>query len=329
MLYELVLAGLEQKVRRYLDEHPAAANDLLHGDIPPLHAALSTQAGTQLTPLLIERGADLERCDGAGRTALHAAIDQARVRAAATLRAIGDLDIFAAAGLGEESRVAELLASDPKLARESQADGTTALFFAVLAGNVSIASELLDARSDPSPRSTRHWACIAPLHLAIMRKHTPLVALLLSRGSDPDAHSSAKSYGPTPLHIAARWGEHEDIVRLLEAGANLFAGGPVSRGIGPSVLGWVAYGGQVDTLRLLIDYGLDVRDTRCGAVIHLAAAKGHTALVDVLLRHDVDLGGLDGEGRTPLEHAIEQGQIETVEFLQQRRKIARAMRGAL
>lgn len=321
MLYELVLAGLEPKVRRYLDEHPAAAIDLLHGDIPPLHAALLTQAGAKLIPLLLERGADPERCDGAGRTALHAAIDQERVRAAEILRTIGDLDIFAAAGLGEESRVAELLASDPKLARESQADGTTALFYAILAGNVSIASRLLDARSDASPRSTRHWACIAPLHLAIMRKQMSLVDLLLSRGSDPDSHSSARSYSPTPLHIAARWGEHEYIVRLLEAGADLFAGGPVSQGTGHSVIGWVAFSGQVDTLRLLIDYGLDVRDTRCGAVIHLAAAKGHTVLVDLLLRYGVDPGGLDREGRTPLECAIEQGQIETVELLQQRRTL--------
>ena len=61
--------------------------------------------------------------------------------------------------------------------------------------------------------------------------------------------------------------------------------------------------------------------TNCDLVIHLAAAKGHTVLVDLLLRYGVDPGGLDREGRTPLECAIEQGQIETVELLQKRRTL--------
>jgi ankyrin repeat protein len=314
-LYELLLAGMEATVCRHLDRHPEAVNGLLDNETPPLHTALLTQAGTKLVPLLLERGADPLGRDAAGRTALHKALDQEHPEPIAVLRSYGELDIFAAAGLGQEAEVARLLAGKPELARECQIDGTTPLFYAVLAGNVAIAARLLEAGADPSPRSTRYWACISPLHLALMRQEVSLVELLLAKGADPDAYGSTRGYSPTPLHVAARWNGAEGIISLLDAGADPYAGGPVDEGIGESVLGWVAYGSLVEHLRLLISRGLDVTDARCGCVLHLAAAKGHTDLVRLLLEYGADPHGLDGNGQTPLDRAVAQGESEIVALL--------------
>ena len=89
-----------------------------------------------------------------------------------------------------------------------------------------------------------------------------------------------------------------------------------STGSGPSVLSWVSYAGQTDHLQLLIDAGVDVTDPRCGAVLHTAAARGHTAFVELLLKRGADPAADDDQGKTPLGRAKEQGQSETAELLQ-------------
>ena len=315
-LYELLLSGLENRISDHLDEKPQAIVELLDDDMPPLHAALSTAAGATLVPLLLERGAHEEARDGLGRTALHKAIDHEHAEAISILCGGNGVDIFAAAGLGDVARVDALLASESACALAAQADGTTPLFYAVLSSSVAIAEKLLDAGADPSPRSPRHWACITPLHLAIMRSNMPLVETLLSRSADLNAHTSPKSYSPTPMHIAARWGGRECIATLLQSGADPYAGGPVKTGSGPSVLSWVSYAGQIDHLELLIDAGVDVTDPRCGSILHTAAARGHTAFVDLLLKRGANPTAIDDQGKTPLVRAKEQGHNDTAGLLQ-------------
>lgn len=315
-LYELLLAGLEDRVCSHLDDKPQAIVELLDGDMPPLHAALSTPAGARLVSLLLERGAHSEALDGLGRTALHKAIDHEHTEAISALRGGNGVDIFAAAGLGDVGRVGELLASEPACTRAVQTDGTTPLFYAVLSSSAPTAEALLNAGADPSPHSTRHWACITPLQLAIMRRDMPLVEMLLSKGANPNAHTGPRSYSPTPMHIAARWGGGEYIAALLQSDADPFAGGPVRTGIGSSVLSWISYAGQIDNLQLLIDAGMDVTDPRCGTVLHMAAARGHAAFVDLLLKQGVNPTALDGQDKTPLERAKEQGRNNTAELLQ-------------
>lgn len=314
-LYELLLAGLDAEVSAYLDVNPDALETGLEDGQPFLHAALTTQTGAKLVALLLDRGADPSQEDALGRTALHAAIDFQRDDEIRVLREPVEPDLMAAAGMGEASLAADLIAADPPFVSETQADGTTALFYAVLADATEIVRMLLDAGADPSPKSTRHWACLTPLHLAIMRRNEAAVDALLSGGADPDVCGNTDRYQPTPLHVAARWGGPSFVKRLLAHGADPYAGGPVGGDVDLGVLRWVAYAGQADVLSLLVDAGLDVRDARCGAVTHLAASRGKTDLVRTLLDLGVDPSQLDGEGKTALDRAEDQGQEETAAVL--------------
>ena len=87
-------------------------------------------------------------------------------------------------------------------------------------------------------------------------------------------------------------------------------------GSGPSVLSWVSYAGQIDHLELLIDAGVDVTDPRCGSILHTAAARGHTAFVDLLLKRGANPTAIDDQGKTPLVRAKEQGHNDTAGLLQ-------------
>jgi ankyrin repeat protein len=313
--YELLLAGLKERVLNHLDQTPSAATDLLEGDEPPLQVALSTPSGEKLVPILLSRGAKANQRDKRGRTALHSAIDHQRKDAIRILQEVENLDLFAAAGLGETDCALELIDSNPSSILEKQADGTTPLFYAVLADSIPITQALLAAGCDPSPRSTRHWACITPLHMAIKGKQLPLVRELLAGGADANAFGNDGMYFPTPLHVAARWGGSEYLLALLDHHADPLAGGPVRDATSVDVLSWVAFAGKADFLELLVDHGLDVTAKECGAVLHLAAARGHTAIVEQLLLLGVDPKAVDARGKTALERAIEQGQHGTAEIL--------------
>ena len=141
--YELLLAGLEDRVCGHLDENPQAIVELLDGDIPPLHAALSTPAGTRLVSLLRQRGVHIEQRDGLGRKAFHKAIDHDQAEAMSLLSEGLEFDIFAAAGLGDTARVDEQVESDPARSDAAQTGCTTPLFYAVLSSSFGGAIAML------------------------------------------------------------------------------------------------------------------------------------------------------------------------------------------
>ena len=50
--------------------------------------------------------------------------------------------------------------------------------------------------------------------------------------------------------------------------------------------------------------------------LHLAAANGHTAMVDLLLNHEgIDINARDNDDRTPLYYAKQQNHLDIVQVL--------------
>ena len=52
-----------------------------------------------------------------------------------------------------------------------------------------------------------------------------------------------------------------------------------------------------------------------GAPLHYAAANGHKGIVELLNTKGADVNAKDGDGKTPLEVAIERGKTDTAELL--------------
>ncbi|HEY7689208.1 MAG TPA: ankyrin repeat domain-containing protein, partial [Dongiaceae bacterium] len=95
------------------------------------------------------------------------------------------------------------------------AEGSTALHFAVDAGEAAVVQVLLDAGADIG---IRNLAGVSPLHLAILHGDTPIVRILLDRGADARARDEAQE---SLLMLAARFGDGAMASALIKAGAEL------------------------------------------------------------------------------------------------------------
>jgi ankyrin repeat protein len=316
-LAHVLKVGLVPQVQRLLANDPDAAGRSLDEGSLPLHLAVVPPKADELIPLILEHGADPNACDERGRTALHAALEFDRTDVVHLLIEQGaEVDLCAAAGLADSGRVGALLAADRAAARTVQPDGTTALFFSAWSGDERSTRLLLEAGAEPSPRSSQFWACLTPLHVAILRKHPSVARLLLEQGADPDAHQVGEGrYWPTPLHVALRFGSPEDVALVLDHGADPNAGEQAPGAFGTSGLAWAVFAGDEAAVRRLIDAGLDLKHPNHREALHAAAMSGNVPIARLLIENGANVVARDGSGDTPLMLAERHRKSEMVRFL--------------
>ena len=123
-------------------------------------------------------------------------------------------DACSAAGLGDASRLANLIHERPEAAADATAFGMTPLHWAARASETECAGLLLDAGVpvDAETKSRR-----TPLQLAAEQDRAGIVTLLAGRGADLDTQDGK---GRTPLHRATYEGGVAAAEALLEAGAD-------------------------------------------------------------------------------------------------------------
>ena len=179
--------------------------------------------------------------------------------------------------------------------------------------------------------------CRYPLHAAAYFNHAAITAHLLHWGATTDYKTEVRTAGgETALHVACAAG-HLDCVRLLveRGGANvrqLCAAGwsplrkAVKGGHAPTVLYLLQRGVATPENVLLVMIGRDYhpqrqrglvnillrhkvnlkcRDHRGNTIFHIAAQAEQQELLELLLAHDeehVDLEDVNQEGDTPLSH---------------------------
>jgi uncharacterized protein len=97
----------------------------------------------------------------------------------------------------------------------ASSEGSTALHFAVGAGQAAVVQALLAAGADITKRNL---AGVTPLHLAVLDGETAIAKLLLAKGADAKTRDEASE---TLLMLAARHGDGELATALIAAGADL------------------------------------------------------------------------------------------------------------
>jgi ankyrin repeat protein len=226
---------------------------------------------------------------------------------------------------GDRAAVQSLLAQRSDT-NQSEADGTTALSWAVHADKLEIATALMDAGADVT--ATNRYG-VGALYLASENGSAAMLEALLERGADPN---QALPDGETALMTAARTGNRAAIEVLLNAGADvdaaenwkgqtalmwaaaennadavdalLAAGADIDTRDAAgefSALAFAVRGGAVDSTRALLESGADVdEETRGGtSMLVLATINAHYELASLLLEHGADPNA-DKQGWTAL-----------------------------
>jgi ankyrin repeat protein len=169
--------------------------------------------------------------------------------AGAGAAAAGDLSAALRTG---NSAAARALLAERADANDADADGTTALHWAVHHGDAELAAMLLDAGANVDARN-RYG--VPPMYLAAENGDAALTKLLLERGADAN---TALPEGETALMTAARTGDTATLDALLEHGARV---NEHEGWKGQTALMWAAHENNAPAIRTLLSAGAD-RDVR-------------------------------------------------------------------
>lgn len=210
-----------------------------------------------------------------------------------------------------------------------EADGTTALHWAVHWNDIATVRLLLEAGADA--RSSNRYGA-TPLAVAASDADGRIVELLLEAGADPDAPIT--SFGQTPLMTAARTANIGAARALLEHGAYVDV---QENDRGQTALMWAAAEGHADMVRLLLEYGADHRARsrdrattppgiaagtptapiyRGGlTALSFAARQGHLDAAVALIEGGADVNHPDSDGNSPLVLAILNTHYDLARYL--------------
>jgi ankyrin repeat protein len=191
----------------------------------------------------------------------------------------GDLSRSLKVGDGAAARALLAEHADPN---DAEADGTTALHWAVHHGELELARALLEAGADVAARN-RYG--VPPLTLAAENGAAALTELLLAHGADAN---TALPEGETVLMTAARTGDTATLDVLLAHGARV---NEREGWKGQTALMWAAHENNAPAIRTLLAAGAerDVRSTGGDfSALLFAVRAGSLAAVRALLDAGAD-----------------------------------------
>ncbi|XP_071763706.2 uncharacterized protein ankrd50l [Centroberyx gerrardi] len=330
----------QESVKMLLDSG-VCVNRIDSTDGRTLLASAAHVGSTDVTNLLLTRGADPLISDHQGQTPLTLASRQGYVKVLSVLldwaksqepemavRMVEHVDsegwtALRSAAWGGHSEAVRLLLDAGADVDGCDGDGRTALRAAAWGGHDEILLTLLDygAKVDKADREGR-----TPLIAAAYMGHCEAVEILLDHNAEVDL---ADGDGRTALSVATLCvptvagvkGYGEVVSLLLERGAD--PGHRDCDGMTPLLL--AAYEGHEDIVELLLEAGADVDETAgpdanapaAAAVTPLlaAAAMGHIRTVGRVLFWGAAVDAIDSEGRTALSLAAARGSVEVVRAL--------------
>jgi ankyrin repeat protein len=259
-----------------------------------------------------------------------------------TLSAGADARLADAAMRADRNTVRSLLQQKADV-NATQADGMTALHWAVHQDDIETAQMLIRAGAKPDV-ATRYG--VTPLYFACENGSASMIDLLLRAGVDPN---SANPGGETALMTASRSGSVESVKVLLDRGASVNAKEFMR---GQTALMWAVLENHPDVVKLLIARGATINaqtnveipdgtsgkpEVKSGDIgahgpgmyrgravpspsgamspLHFAARDGNLSMARTLVEAGADLERPSANGTRPLVAAIINNHIELAMYL--------------
>ena len=229
--------------------------------------------------------------------------------------------LFDAVGRGDLRKLNQLLklGTDINL---TLPDGTTPLMRAAENGQNEIVQELIKLGADINQQKKDTFSAFL---IACFLDHDDVVKTLAKHGADVNAayeigSSQGSSGNQTALTVAAARGNSPMCALLLKLGADL----NVVSDSGYTPLMWsLANGSSEDAAALLLKAGANpdpdaesrITISTSTTPLILAATNGMTAIVKALLKRNVAVDKVDGDGWTALKRASNEGHEEIVTLL--------------
>ena len=181
-----------------------------------------------------------------------------------------------------------------------QADGATALLWAVYWDNEDIVNQLINSKADVN---TGNDIGVTPLLLAVKNRNAEIVAILLDARANPN---TALWSGETPLMTAARTGVTEILQDLIDHGANI---NTQELRRGQSALMWAISFRNPESAKILIDNGADVS----AHTIKLQDEMDYSPML--LGGYAANVQSVPQGGYTPLMFAARVGDLNSARLL--------------
>lgn len=190
----------------------------------PIHLAV-WYCHIHLVQFFLDHGADINKADHSGHTALHLAALQGCGDIVALLLRYGadvsaqnkihrQIPLHLAVNKRHTPVVELLLQAGSNVNQAEGKERLTPLHQSVKKGDIELTWTLLEHGADVNAAGLAGWTA---LHYAADGKHSELVALLLKFGADPNAQTRFKW---NPLHLAAQNGDVVAVRMLMQAGAD-------------------------------------------------------------------------------------------------------------
>jgi len=187
-------------------------------------------------------------------------------------------------------------------------DGLSALYLAVIKGNVDCLNALLSANGIDVNQPDKHG--FTPLHLAIQLGHFDCVQALIAAGADVN---KANKNNAVPLVIAGEYGRLDCIELLLEKKADV----NVAAMDGITSLYCAADKGHFKCLEKLlsVNAGVNPTDSQGFSALYMAVQRNYSECVKALVQAGANVNLANNWGYTPLWKAVELGHVEHVKIL--------------
>jgi ankyrin repeat protein len=207
---------------------------------------------------------------------------------------------------GDTQEIADWVKDDPQIAESRDAQGVSALLWAVYSGQTVVRDFLRSGLELDLPEA------------AAVGDAARLRELL---GPDPAAakeRANSRSADGWPLlHLAAAFTDRDTVVTLLDAGAEVdqISQTPMRN---QALHALLALSKDENVARLLIERGADVNAAQTAGYrpLHQAAVAGREDLVRLLLDTGADKTARCDRGKTPAEYARERGHATVAALLE-------------
>jgi ankyrin repeat protein len=220
-------------------------------------------------------------------------------------------EIFDAVKTNDRSKVEQLVAQDADIVNRKDNQNNTPLHFAAEGGHVGVSELLIKHGADIDSGNEQLYT---PLHTAIANEQDEVSRLLIEEGANVHAETVL---GQTPLHLAVDHGRMAVAELLIERNAEVDSRDNYQR----TPFAIVArQTGNVEIAKMLIRNGADInaKDSNGQLPLDLAAWRGFTGVIDLLLDEGGDITVADRFGMMNLRFAADCGSMRLFQEVSQR-----------